>query len=72
MLPVNNIQYTISCNNYQIISFNYVIEKLSRKYNIEYIDLFSIYQKDMHLPPEITEDGIHLKADAYESWYKAL
>lgn len=72
MLPVNNIQYTISCNNDQIISLNCVIEKLSRKYNIEYIDLFSIYQKDMLLSPEITVDGIHLKADAYERWYNAL
>lgn len=72
LLPVNNIQYTISCNNDQIISLNDIIEKLSRKYKIEYVDLFSIYQQDILLPPEITVDGMHLKAEAYERWYKAL
>lgn len=50
MLPVNSIEYSIRCRNEQIISFNRIIERLSLKKTIEYLDLFSTYQKDGQLP----------------------
>lgn len=72
MLPVNSIEYSIRCRNEQIISFNRIIERLSLKKTIEYLDLFSTYQKDGQLPAEMTIDGIHLKKESYMPWYEYL
>lgn len=72
MLPVNDTQYSISCNNEQITSYNRIIENLAHNQGIEYIDLYSAYQKGGKLPLEMTVDGIHLKPDSYKMWYKLL
>lgn len=72
LMPVNDIQFKISCNNRQIIVINKVIEDLCCDNSIRYMDLFTIYQKDGLLPEHMTMDGIHLKRSAYEKWYTKL
>lgn len=72
ILPVNSVDYCIRCQNEQIISFNKIIERLSFKKTIDYLDLFSTYLKDGKLPTEMTIDGIHLKKESYTPWYEHL
>lgn len=72
MLPVNESQYRVSCNNDQIMSYNRIITTLAHNHSMKYIDLYSAYQKDGKLPSELTVDGIHLKPEGYKTWYKLL
>lgn len=69
LLPVNNLDFSISCNNSEIILFNESISNIALQYHLRYIDLFHEYEKDGMLPREITSDGIHLLAYAYSKWY---
>ena len=72
MLPINNREYKISCDNEKIIACNKIIERLSFLNNIKYIDLFSVYVRDGLLPEEMTLDGIHLAENAYRAWYNMI
>ncbi len=72
MLPVNNYQFLISCDNTQISLYNIEIEKAAKQLKIQFVDLFSIYQKDGFLPSEVTTDGIHLKSEGYKKWYELI
>lgn len=72
LLPVNNIDYTISCNNEQVKKCNIIIEGLAKKYNLVFLDLYALYQKSSSQPYNITRDGIHLKDSQYEIWYRML
>lgn len=73
ILPVNG-----SIKNYKlptaekINDANQIIKNISKKYNCVYIDLYSLYQKDDILPTLYTDDGVHLKEDAYSIWYNAI
>ena len=73
ILPVNR-----SIKNYKLPTIekingaNQIIKSISKKYNCVYIDLYSLYQKDDILPTPYTDDGVHLKADAYTIWYNAI
>ena len=69
ILPVDNVNFSISCNNYQIEKYNQIIEGLTYHYKLYMIDLFSLYIKNGHLKEEMSIDGIHLKPDAYQLWY---
>ena len=64
ILPVNNKDYSISCNNAQIVNCNTIISKLSAKYGLMYIDLYSEYEHDVMLNC-LSKDGIHLTSNAY-------
>ena len=72
ILPVDNVNFSISCNNYQIEKYNQIIEGLTYHYKLYMIDLFSLYIKNGHLKEEMSIDGIHLKPDDYQLWYEAL
>ncbi len=72
MLPVNNEDFSISCNNSQIIACNAEIISLVKFYNLRFIDLFTIYERDGKLQKNMTVDGIHLKPKAYENWFIEL
>lgn len=39
---------------------------------ITYIDLWNGYQKNGILNPDYTIDGIHLKENAYDIWYRQI
>jgi len=72
MLPVNNLDFSISCNNSQIIACNAEIISLVKFYSLRYIDLFTVYERDGKLQKSMTVDGIHLKPQAYENWFIEL
>lgn len=72
MLPVNDVEFKISCNNEQIARCNEEIVSLCMKHGVSYIDLFVLYEQCGQLPNEMTLDGIHLIQSAYHLWYNAL
>lgn len=72
MLPVDEVNFSISCKNDQIVCYNEVIDSLCIKHGLLYVNLFSVYERCGKLPKEKTIDGIHLKPDAYSEWYKSL
>lgn len=72
MLPVNDIDFTISCNNEQIARYNDEITSLCIKHGLRYDDLYAVYECFGMLPKELTTDGIHLKKEAYHKWYNSL
>lgn len=72
LLPVNNVDYKISCNNQQIIEGVSIIREISSRYGLRFIDLFTLYAREGILPYEETSDGIHLLPDAYNKWQRLL
>ena len=72
ILPVNDVDFSISCNNEQIIVFNKAISSLANMHGFRLIDLFSNYANNGEMPKQLTKDGIHLQKDAYERWYSVL
>lgn len=72
MLPVNDVDFTISCNNKQIVCCNEGIASLCIKHGLCYFDLNIAYECSGILPKEITTDGIHLRKEAYHKWYNSL
>ena len=72
MLPVNDADFNISCNNEQIAQCNDEISSLCIKHGLCKIDLFAEYEQNGKMPKEMTIDGIHLTQEAYRYWYKAI
>lgn len=72
MLPVNDVGFSISCNNEQIVLGNQVIASLCNKHGLRCVDLFAIYERDGKLPKEMTRDGIHLFPKEYSKWYEVI
>lgn len=72
MLPVNDRDFSISCNNEQIVKCNELILNIASRYKLYYIDLFSEYEDNTALSQIVTNDGIHLKSMGYNKWYKLL
>lgn len=68
--PVNNtIKGTpsIGRDNNKIIKINDYLKKQSKKYNYEYIDIYShLKDENDNLSIEYTEDGLHLNASGYD------
>lgn len=72
IMPVNNIDYQISCDNDQITEFNDIISDLAANYGLSYFDMFPVFIKEGVLPKVMTRDGIHLNPLGYELWYQLL
>lgn len=71
ILPVNNIDFSVSCDNTQIIHYNGIISFLAAKHDLQFIDLYTDYEHDI-VYNSITKDGIHLQNFGYSKWYKVL
>lgn len=73
ILPVNN---DISDNKYasndKINEANNIIKNIAANNECTYIDVHRLYLKDGKLDPSLTEDGIHLKKEAYKRWGNLL
>lgn len=69
LLPVNDVDFSISCSNKDIIEFNKNIKNVASEAEIEYYDLFSLYYLNVTQQNPFTVDGIHLHSYAYEKWY---
>ena len=72
MLPVNVEDFSISCNNEQILRANEEIASLCIKQNVDCIDLYNVYVQSGKLPKEMSMDGIHLKPSSYSLWKQSL
>lgn len=72
LLPVNCVDFIISCNTCQIKNCNGIISSVAAKYNLDYVDLFSAYEIGGILPREMTNDGIHLQPEYYGKWRDLL
>lgn len=72
LLPVNDIEFKISCNNEQIINRNTIIRNIASKKGLLFLDLFTLYVKGGILPIDETIDGIHLLPEAYQKWKSEL
>lgn len=73
ILPVNKaIQNLNVPSREKIIGANRIIEKLSKKYECKYIDLYSVYANGDVLPQKYSDDGVHLLPGAYNVWFHAI
>ena len=72
MLPVNDREFSISCNNKQIEYCNNEILNIANCFNLNYLNLHVVYSMDGVLPKEDTLDGIHLRSQAYSKWIGLL
>lgn len=72
MLPVNDVDFSISCNNKQIVRCNQIIASLCSKHGLRCVDLFAVYERSGKLPKEMTRDGIHLFPKEYSRWYEVI
>lgn len=72
ILPVNNNNFSISCDNAQINACNNKIQKITNKHNLVCLNVCTLYEEDGLLPLKLTRDGLHLTTEAYERWYKLL
>lgn len=72
MLPVNNQDFNISCDNAQIEACNKKILKVAKEKYLVCVDIHSLYLEKGQLPLKYTRDGLHLTCDAYTWWYNAL
>ncbi len=72
MLPVNDKDFVVSCNNQQVSECNKIIEELAIDYNLPFKNLFLMYEVKGYLPKETTSDGLHLLTGAYCRWYNFL
>ena len=52
--------------------FNQKLIVLAEKYNLEYIDLNSLYKDGQELNILYTFDGIHLTPSGYFLWYEKI
>ena len=72
ILPVNDIDFTISSHNSHIVVCNSIIKELASENNLQYLDLFPLYDNHGLLDASMTTDGLHLKKEAYHLWYSVL
>ena len=68
ILPVND---DVDLNR-KIIDANRIIQQIAGERNLTYIDVYSLYVVNSELPQDVTNDGVHLKAEAYSLWYASL
>lgn len=72
MIPVNNKDFSISCDNNQIRACNKKIQKIVEERELNCLDIYALYEVDGLLPVQLTIDGIHLNQNAYSKWYELV
>lgn len=72
MLPVNNHDFDISCDNTQIDACNCRIKKLADERRLICLNTNALYIDNGQLPLSLTCDGLHINAIAYKHWYNVL
>lgn len=71
-LPLSAAKSKKICKNSTIAAFNDAIRQLAEKHGHTYIDLYSLYLENGEMNPADTLDGLHLKPEGYNRWYKAI
>ena len=69
MLPLDKaIASKANCPNRVIRAFNGRVEALAAEYGMTFVDIYPAYEDRGGLNSALTEDGIHLKDDAFGLW----
>ena len=71
VLPIAKEQEKTKSNE-TIRLFNKHLEQLAIKHGATYIDLYTLYLLNGELNPALTNDGIHLRPEAYTIWANAI
>ena len=72
MLPVNNQDFDISCDNTQIDACNSWIKRIAEERMLDCLDVNALYEENGLLSLYLTRDGLHITNEAYTRWYIAL
>lgn len=72
ILPVNHKVYDKYADNEKIKRLNDSIKCIAVRNKTEYINIYSLYERDGEMPDSLTIDGIHLKPVHYKRWADAL
>lgn len=72
VLPISAQREAYGCHNTTIRQFNQNLEALAQSMGMTYVDLYTLYEKDGHMDPQYSSDGLHLKPEAYELWADAI
>ena len=73
MLPLDKaIATKVDCPNRVIRDFNGCLEALAEEYGLTYLDIYPAYEDRGGLNSALTEDGIHLKDDAFGPWAEII
>lgn len=68
ILPISKGKEDECADNEVIRDFNKSLEILAEKYGCAFIDLYSLYEKERYMNPDLTKDGIYLLTEAYDIW----
>lgn len=71
ILPISKMKEKDYGSNVKIVECNKIIQKIAKEKRCVYVDLYSLYVKDGEMPESLTEDGIHLRTEAYDRWYNS-
>jgi len=73
VLPVNNNVYLYWQDDNNILKLNLGLKELAKKFNYQYIDLFShLLDSEKQLDTRYTKDGLHLNGEAYLVWKSVI
>ena len=73
VLPVNNDVRHIGVENDEVNELNLRLQHIARSFAIPYVDLATqLLDKKGNLSELFTSDGIHLNADGYTMWKRAI
>ena len=73
MLPMDKaVAYGWGISNRTIRSYNQGLKALAEEYGMTYLDIYPAYERTGGLNPDYTEDGVHLKEDAFGPWAEIL
>jgi lysophospholipase L1-like esterase len=71
-LPINVDLYGNKLNNQDVKKLNSNLQSIAIKYNITYIDLYTVMLDGSNLNKNYTRDGLHLNGEGYSVWKKSL
>ncbi len=72
ILPISVEKEKYCADNSVIDAFNEELEKLAAETDATYINIHDLYELNGSMNPDVTKDGIHLKPEAYDLWYKVI
>ncbi len=75
ILPVNEnlLRFeNATIKNEDVRFVNRALKSLAREHRLTYIDLHSLFLDKDQLDPNLTADGVHINAEAYERWVEAI
>ena len=72
VLPVSDFREHAMLHNTSIAVFNARLAGLADTRGCVYVDLYTLFEKDGQMNPELTADGLHLVPEAYGIWAEAI